>query len=1040
MSIRLLLPLLLLTATATAQQYDLRRYSLAEGLPQSQVFAAIQDSRGYMWFGTQGGGVCRFDGLDFQTFTTDDGIPSNFVSAIFEDSEGRIWVADDRRYGYFDGKKWNTQRVKFGEYVNAFGQTPKGQLLIGFGNGGGLASHDSAGLRSIAHGFPKVPSIYAFFPSKSGLWLGTNQGAMPFGKPAQRLTTKEGLPSNTVRAFALDAQGNLWLATPSGIAVVDESSLKILTVHKKPLLENALCLQADGEGNIWVGTAGNGISIWSPKDSVWTQITEKQGLPHNHVRALVCDNTGQMWAATSGGGVVRFVAQDFTHYDRSDGLAGDRVYAVMEDRRGRIWFSVSQNGLQWLDSAGIHRFERDSGYLNVKCRTLAEDKFSRLWVGTEGKGVAIFDSSGMRILGKTNGLPSDWIQKIVADPSGDMWVATASDGIARVSFPDSNSFAIKIFDEKNGISNKRISAMCGTTYKNSVYLGTQSGEYGLIDDNRAVIYNEYYPPTVPIRCITYDSVRFGRFVLKTIWVGTKGEGVHYFGWNAHAFLELQTPRPLSSKNIYLLQFDRVGNLWVGSENGVDKITFEKHDFAVESVEHFGKNEGFLGIETCQDAAICDRAGNLWFGTMNGLTKYTPSNRKFVGSVPILHFENTTLFYKPLSETSYSKWADASGGIREGLELPWNQNHLSFEFRAIDLNRPDAVQYRWKLDGLAIADWSPLSPQRSVNFAGLPPGQYTFQVQATSDGETFTEPLKASFSIKIPFWQNGWFQFAAGFALLGAIFLFAKNRIRQVRKTEQAKREKLEMQNHLLQLEQKALQLQMNPHFIFNALNSIQSLVSTGDAASARQELNAFAKLMRSILNNSRRQTISLQEEADTLEQYLRIEQFCQQNKFDFSIQLPENVDAAELELPPMLLQPFVENAVVHGVSHLKYKGKIEVEFRFNPTPDPSPEGRGVVAYRDGTSRTPLPSGEGSGVGLLECFIRDNGVGREKAALLRQERTPGHASVAVEVTRERLEALKNGQNYEVLEYEDLTDSEGKIVGTQVIVRFPANMNF
>ncbi|GAB4488024.1 MAG: hypothetical protein OHK0019_03800 [Saprospiraceae bacterium] len=101
---RLLLLLLLLTATATAQQYDLRRYSLTEGLPQSQVFAAMQDSRGYMWFGTQGGGVCRFDGLDFQTFTTDDGIPSNFVSAIFEDSEGRICIAGDGRFGYFDEK------------------------------------------------------------------------------------------------------------------------------------------------------------------------------------------------------------------------------------------------------------------------------------------------------------------------------------------------------------------------------------------------------------------------------------------------------------------------------------------------------------------------------------------------------------------------------------------------------------------------------------------------------------------------------------------------------------------------------------------------------------------------------------------------------------------------------------------------------------------------------------------------------------------------------------------------------------------------
>jgi hypothetical protein len=433
--------------------------------------------------------------------------------------------------------------------------------------------------------------------------------------------------------------------------------------------------------------------------------------------------------------------------------------------------------------------------------------------------------------------------------------------------------------------------------------------------------------------------------------------------------------------------------------------------------------------------------------MNGLTKYTPSNRKFTGSVPILHFENIALLYKPLRETDYAKWADENGGIRDGLELPWHQNYLSFEYRAIDLNRPDAVQYRWKLEGSANADWSPLSPQPSINFAGLPPGRYTFQVQATSDGETFSEPLKSSFSISIPFWQIGWLQLAAGIALLGFIVLFAKNRIRNIQKTEQAKREKLEMQNRMLQLEQKALQLQMNPHFIFNALNSIQSLVSSGDSAAARQEINTFAKLMRSILNNSRKQTISLQEEADTLEQYLRIEQFCQQNKFEFSIRLPENVDAAEVELPPMLLQPFAENAVVHGVSHLKYEGKIDIHFRFLSDWVTGTDQSDRVTGTDqsdrvtGTDQSDRVTGSHPvTANILECVIRDNGVGREKSAMLRQERMPGHASIAVEVTRERLEALKNGYDYLPLEYADLTGAEGNIIGTQVVVRLPANMNY
>ncbi len=991
------------------RQYDFIRYSITEGLPQSQVFAAMQDSRGYMWFGTQGGGVCRFDGIAFETFTDENGLPSNYVNTLFEDSKKRIWVGTNRGFGWYDGKKWQTPGA-FTEPVSAFGETASGEILIGY-NSWMAVFHTKGLIDYPRRGIASRPPVYALHRSPHGLWVATNKGAVLLDKPGQSLSTSNGLPSNLVRALAHDGQGHLWLATAGGIVVADETQLKILAVYQSPLLKNVLCLLPDSEGNIWAGTSDSGISIWSPADSAWTHISEQQGLPHNHVHALVRDNTGNIWAATSGGGVVRFVTQDFRHYDRSDGLTGDRVYAVLEDHRGRIWMSISQNGLCVFDSSGLRLFGRDSGYLNVKCRTLAEDTSGRIWAGTEGKGIAIFDTSGMRVLTKSDGLPSDFIQKIVPDPSGGMWVATAAEGIAYVTIREGNAFSIKNYGEKDGLTERRIATIAVDKF-GYLWFATQSGKVGWLK-NRVDLYDQNSGlPGTPVRCITFDSS--GQYV----WIGTKGEGIYVADrYGEHIrFRPLQSPRSLSSKNIYLLQFDPAGNLWAGSENGVDKISFEKSGLLAKSIEHFGKNEGFLGIETCQDAAICDHAGNLWFGTMNGLTRYSPSDRKYTGALPVLHFEKTLLFYKPLNETAYAAWASDDGGIQDGLELEWNKNHLSFEFRAVDLNHPNAIRYRWKIDGAVTADWSPLTAQTSVNFAGLSPGRYTFQVQATSDGETFTAPLYASFSVKKPFWQMLWFRLSFGIVLLALILGLFRYRVRQIRRIETAKRERLEVQNRLLQLEQKALQLQMNPHFIFNALNSIQSLVSSGDAKSAKLEINAFAKLMRSILSNSRRQTISLKEEAETLEQYLRIEQFCQQNKFGFSISMPGDLDPEEIELPPMLLQPFVENAVIHGVSHLQYEGKIEIEFR-------------------------VASGlDGKGAGLLECRIRDNGVGREKAAMLREERRPGHSSMALEVTRERLDAMKNGPDYAALEYYDVINKEGKVAGTQVVIRLPLRLNY
>jgi sensor histidine kinase YesM len=222
-------------------------------------------------------------------------------------------------------------------------------------------------------------------------------------------------------------------------------------------------------------------------------------------------------------------------------------------------------------------------------------------------------------------------------------------------------------------------------------------------------------------------------------------------------------------------------------------------------------------------------------------------------------------------------------------------------------------------------------------------------------------------------------------------------IKRIKNREQKRREALEIQNRLLQLEQKALQLQMNPHFIFNALNSIQSLIVTQDYGVARQEINHFAKLMRGILNNSRKTSISLKEEIETLEEYLHIEQFCQKNPFTFTVKTSDAIDPENLEIPPMLLQPFVENAVIHGVSTLNYEGHIEVFFDTNED-------------------------------VLTCRVRDNGIGREKTALLQEARKSGHQSVALSVTQERLTAIGGS-----LVLQDILDANGKVCGTEAIIR-------
>jgi len=336
-------------------------------------------------------------------------------------------------------------------------------------------------------------------------------------------------------------------------------------------------------------------------------------------------------------------------------------------------------------------------------------------------------------------------------------------------------------------------------------------------------------------------------------------------------------------------------------------------------------------------------------------------------------------------------------------LPYDENHLGFRLSGVNLARPNKVKYRWQLAG-SETDWSPLSVSSSVNYANLDPGSYVFKAQSCIDDKNCSAIITAPFTIEQPYWATWWFRALAGAGILLLSFLFYWFRVKAIRKQEQAKRKELELRNHLLTVEQKALQLQMNPHFIFNALNSINGLVAMRDFAQARKQINRFAVLMRQILSNSRKESISLEEEIKTLENYLTMEQFCRADIFEYDISIADHLDPEEIEVPPMIIQPFVENAVIHGVSHLEKKGKIEIKF--------------------------YPQGE-----VLVCEITDSGVGRKKSAALRKKRSPSHQSTAMAVTKERLDALFAERHGNSIEISDIVTENGDVNGTRVTLRIP-----
>ena len=716
------------------------------------------------------------------------------------------------------------------------------------------------------------------------------------------------------------------------------------------------------------------------------------------------DRWENIWICTSGGGIAKVLKQSFFHYNTNNGLSDNRIYAIHQRKQGDIWLAVGSDGINSHDSMGFKKELFNAQLSDIKAKSLVEDAQKRCWIGTEGKGIMLIDSGKTTFITQNEGLPSNFIRAMVCDSLGNIWVATQADGIVKIAAKNSSPpFQMEIFSSKEGMKSLFLTTL---QYEqgDKIWYATKYGQIGYFYHGKlAKIYaKENGIPETSIRSLIFDNQGI-------MWIATAGEGIYFANPKKEPlqFQRLDLLNQNRSDNIYSLVFDKSGNLWAGSEMGVEKIVF-KTPTKVKELLYFGKNEGFLGIENCQNAAICDKNGNLWFGTMNGLVQYRASKQNLKVTAPVIHFTQISLFYQPLEQTKYADWSLPEGGIKAGLLLPYQQNSLSFEFKGLHFNTSEKIRYRWKLVG-EEDKWSPLSDRLAISYTNLAPGDYCFMVQACLGENVFSEPIQAAFTIDKPFWQRWWFRAICLAAIVAVIYAFIKYREKRIKEKEQVLRMELELKNHILTLEQKALQLQMNPHFIFNVLNSIQLLVSEHDYLAARAEIQQFATLMRSILTNSRKQKISLAEEIATLETYLKIEQFCQKNPFSYHIKSPENMDSSEIELPPMLIQPFVENALVHGLAYLNAPGKIDISFTLNGN-------------------------------MLVCEVCDNGVGREKSAALRKLQKPNHASTAIEITKERLKTMHTQPNFVAMEISDILLPDKRVGGTKVRLYIPVELAF
>jgi len=764
-----------------------------KGLLEVNISRIFEDSRGNIWFLTHGNGIIKYNpaaslntgGVAFEHFTTQDGVNDNYMYLVCEDKHGNIWFGSrgtpyaevsDGGVSVFNGKEFVSINAKNGllhNTVQCLLPISNGDVWVGGGNG---AVKFSPSLKNPFYGLETFPNTYLFAPfyesdtlasitnmfedNNQDVWLCSwsagHKTPLIISKYSERTkstqfflgTEMEKFP-NIVRHIVEDHNQNIFFfisavegenqilrynpnASDNSTTIINNTTVNLLEkftplsgfhnseMRAKPVI--------DKENNLWFGHDGAGVTVLnSLKFSIYNT---NHGLSDNSIWSVMEDSEGNMWMGTNSGGACKLASNTIEIYDESSGMHNDFVASIIEDNDKNIWFGnnrgvtkFNRKNLEVIFSSEGQSFEKAFSYGGIWA--MLQDSRGYIWFGTYNKGLKQYNpvTSKLNIYTEENGLAEDHVWNIFEDSKGRIWVATGG-GISVFEYEATDQgigkFTAK-YTQEDGLTNDNV--------------------YSIAEDRSGNFWFSTKAGLCRFRSVMKGELK-GKFTCYT-----QDDG-------------------LASDVSYFVIHDDAGYLWIGTSKGVDRIKLDANG-DIENVKHYGMQEGFMGVEAGQNAVCKDSKGNLWFGTVNGVMKYNPKEDRMNTIEPITHITNIKLFLKDIEwESQRENWCDSiSGwhGLPVNLSLPYNKNHLTFEFTAISLTIPEKVKYRYKLEpfdkewvsevfGHVRSEY--LSSQA---YSNLNPGNYIFKVMAcNNDGVWNKEPTVYTFTITPPYWETGWF--------------------------------------------------------------------------------------------------------------------------------------------------------------------------------------------------------------------------------------------------------------------------------------------
>lgn len=971
----------------SAQRYSFLAYNSAQGLPQSQVRAIAQDQDGYLWVGTLGG-LAKFNGKDFHTISTDNGLLNNRISFLCL-IDNAIWV----------GHEGGVSKIVKGKIVKwSFGKENKttavseilkfnNRILIAT-NGGGLfelknnklVSISTEGKNTLKIGSSNKTNVTItneddlrirdLFVDNGLLYIGTRGGVIKT-KDLSIFTRVRKLDLYNVSGIAKH-KNSFYISTFSEGLL--NYNLTKQTVRQIPGIDTLLTLRGcnvDGNGFLWVNTSDG---VYRLKDGkINLHLNHMNGLPMESIRCVFEDQHGDIWLGSEGKGLLRFPGEQFVYYNESTGLSSDLILSIDQDYAGNYWIGTYDKGVmvQKKDKTVVSiELENNS---TVWSTMLNVDGFN--WFGTSSGLVAIKNYKVAKVFYTEDGLPGDKITALHRVSNSRFYVG-GSDG---VSMYDKGKIRELKMDELSTIRD-----FCDVS--GVIYCASDRGLYR-IEGNRLERVGKF---NKPIFSLEKDH-------LGNLWIGTE-EGLYYL--KDTQFIQLTISNTPSSNIVNFLNF-KEGKLFVGTNNGLFVISnLDKKD---KKIINYGIAEGVVNLETNINSSLFDAKGQLWFGTASGLVCFRSENNGDQFSSPDLVLKNILINYQTIDFTKYSDGLSANGWPIN-LRLPYTKNNVTFEMDGISLANYPGMKFQFFLEG-QDEGWSPVNANTTISFSGLAAGTYILHARCIDSRGSISKEIHFAFTIKQAFYKTWWF--IGLILLLSGFFVLRIFRFRLKREREKNEKEKLEFKSRLLALEQKSLNASMNRHFIFNSLNSIQYFINTQDRLAANKFLTNFAKLIRKNLDSSDDgNLVPLSQELERLELYLSLEAMRFKDRFDYKIVCDESIDTESVIIPAMMLQPFIENSIIHGI-----------------LPDESKKGLITVHIS--------LTGD-----LLTIDIEDNGVGIDNSIQSKSNYDGDHRSQGMEITTKRIELLKklSNRNFELIGPYQVAKNDSLINGTRVTLKF------